>query len=411
MSDLRYSGTRKACYVGYITQAIVVNLAPLFYLIFQKRFQISRTEIGQLVLVMFLVQLAVDLLSVKFIRILGYRTACVAAHALAAAGLVLLSFLPFVIHPYAGIIISIVVSSVGSGLIEVMISPIIEAIPGDSSKTAMAFLHSFYCWGQAGVVLITTLVLLFVGNDRWNLLPLVWAVIPFCNMIAFIRVPITDIDGDEPVRIRELVSSPMFILAFAVMICSGASELAMSQWASYFAEAGLGVTKVVGDLLGPCLFAVFMAVGRTVFGIFGERVSLKKCLVACGLITVASYLIAVFAPFPIMSLFGCSLCGLGVSLLWPGMLSLSARRFPHGGTALFALLALGGDIGCSLGPYITGRVSDAVTSFPAFEELSGVMGIGIEQLSVKLGLLTVIIFPVFAVIGVLALGRTKRDKK
>lgn len=407
MTDINYSGTRRACYVGYITQAIVVNLAPIFYLLFQTKFHVSRTQIGQFIFVLFAVQLLVDIISVPIVQKVGYRATCVFAHACAAVGLALLSILPNIMPPYAGIMIAIVTAAIGSGLIEVLISPIIEALPSDSSRAAMVLLHSFYCWGQASVVLISTLALLALGDDRWNYIPIFWALIPFCNMIAFTRVPLVDIDGEEPVRFRDLASTPMFILAVIVMVCAGASELAMSQWASYFAEAGLGVTKVVGDLLGPCMFAIFMAVGRTLYGIFGARLSLKRCLIACGIITTASYLLAVFAPFPILSLVGCAFCGFGVSLLWPGMLSLSAERFSGGSTALFALLALGGDFGCSVGPFITGLVSDAVSAVPAFGQMSADMGMSIEQLAVKLGLLVVIIFPIFSVIGVLALGKKK----
>ena len=253
MTDDKYSSTRGACYIGYITQAISVNLAPLFYLIFQEKFSVTRTQIGQLVFIMFVVQLTVDVLSVYFIKKIGYRRACVISHLFAAAGLVMLSILPSVFsNAYIGILISIIVTSVGSGIIEVMISPIVNSLPNDSGRASMVLLHSFYCWGQALVVLLSTLAMHFLGNDLWNVLPVFWALIPIFNMINFTRVPLGAIEDEEPLRIREFITSPLFILVFIVMICSGASEIAMSQWASYFAEAGLGVTKVVGDILGPC---------------------------------------------------------------------------------------------------------------------------------------------------------------
>lgn len=408
MTDINYSGTRRACYIGYITQAIVVNLAPIFYLLFQTKFHVTRTQIGQIIFVLFAVQLLVDIIAVPIVRKIGYRATCVIAHGCAALGLALLSLLPGILPPFVGIMIAIIIAAIGSGLIEVLISPIIEALPSESSRAAMVLLHSFYCWGQAAVVLFSTLALLALGEDRWNYIPIFWALIPFCNMIAFTRVPLVDIDGEEPVRFRDLATTPMFILAVIVMVCSGASELAMSQWASYFAEAGLGVTKVVGDLLGPCMFAIFMAIGRTLYGVFGGKLSLKWCLISCGLITVASYLLAVFSPLPILSLLGCAFCGFGVSLLWPGMLSLSAERFSSGSTALFALLALGGDFGCSVGPFLTGLVSDAVITIPAFQQMSADIGISIEQFAVKLGLLVVIVFPIFSVFGVFALGKKKK---
>ena len=410
MTDDKYSSTRGACYIGYITQAISVNLAPLFYLIFQEKFSVTRTQIGQLVFIMFVVQLTVDVLSVYFIKKIGYRRACVISHLFAAAGLVMLSILPSVFsNAYIGILISIIVTSVGSGIIEVMISPIVNSLPNDSGRASMVLLHSFYCWGQALVVLLSTLAMHFLGNDLWNVLPVFWALIPIFNMINFTRVPLGTIEDEEPLRIREFITSPLFILVFIVMICSGASEIAMSQWASYFAEAGLGVTKVVGDILGPCLFAIFMACGRTVYGIFGKSWNLRICLTACCAITVVSYLTAVFSPFPLLSLFGCALCGLGVSLLWPGVISLAAERFERGGTAMFALLALGGDIGCSVGPLICGLVSDSVSNREFFKSMELSLGVSPEQLAIKLGLLVITVFPVIAVFGVIALCSKKRD--
>ena len=401
-----YASTRRACYVGYITQAIACNLAPLFYLIFQTTFNITRTQIGQIILVLFLVQLVVDMVSVPFTRVLGERGTCLFAHASATVGLVLLSFLPFIMDPFAGIMLSVVLIAVGSGLIEVMISPIVNALPNDGAgKETMALLHSFYCWGQAAVVLLSTLALKLIGGDHWNLLPLFWAIIPGVNFFAFLKVPLVRVNGEEPLSLRDFAKSPVFYLTFLLMICSGAAELAMSQWASYFAEAGLGVTKVVGDLLGPFLFAILMAAGRTGYALLGPRLDLSKCLTVCGAVTVASYALAVLSPFPVLSLLGCAACGFGVSLLWPGMLSLSAERFPNGGSTLFALLALGGDIGCSVGPVITGVVSDAVASSPRLITAAAEMGVGVEQLSVKLGLAAVTVFPICAVIGVLLIRK------
>lgn len=403
-----YRSTRRSCYVGYITQAIACNLAPIFYLIFQNTFDITRTQIGQIVLVLFLVQLVVDLLSVLFIKKLGERGTCLLAHASATAGLILMSFLPFIMDPFAGIMLAVVLVAIGSGLIEVMISPIVNALPkDDSGKDSMALLHSFYCWGQAAVVLITTLALRLIGGDHWNLLPLFWAIIPGANFFAFLRVPLVKIDGDEPLSLRDFVKNPVFYLSFILMICSGVSEQAMSQWASYFAEAGLGVTKVMGDLLGPCLFAILMAIGRVGYALLGDRLDLSKCLAVCGCVAVISYLTAVFSPYPILSLFGCAACGFGVSLLWPGMLSLSAERFPNGGSTLFALLALGGDIGCSTGPFLTGIVSDAVTKNETLLRFAEDHAISTASLGVKAGLLSVIVFPLTMVIGVLLLRKAK----
>lgn len=407
MQKTNYKSTRIACYVGYVTQAITCNLAPLFYVIFSENYNVSRTQIGQIVLIMFIVQLAVDLVSVRLIPKFGVRALCLTAHAMAAAGLCMLAILPRIMSPFPGILISIITSSVGSGLIEVLISPIVNALPAEESGShSLAFLHSFYCWGQAGVVLISTLAMFAIGRERWYVLPVFWALIPFLNMFAFTRVPLCEIDSEESSGAVSLLRSPMFLVAFLVMICSGASEQAMSQWASYFAEAGLGVTKTFGDIFGPCMFAVFMAIGRVLYGVFGERLSVSKCLAFCGGVTVVSYLIAVFSPIPVLSLAGCALCGFGVSLMWPGTLDLSAKRFPRGGSAMFALLAFGGDVGCSAGPFITGLVSDAAKG-DAVESLSSAFGVSSGQIALKLGLFAVIVFPVMLIVGVTLLGRSR----
>lgn len=412
MKETNYRSTRRACYVGYITQAINCNLAPLFYAIFGESFGITRTQIGQLILAMFVVQLLVDLASVRLLPVLGVRRCCVSAHILAAAGLVMLSVLPMIMPPFAGIMLAILTCSVGSGLIEVVISPVVNALPKENSSShSLAFLHSFYCWGQAGVVLVSTVLMTFIGVGRWYILPVVWALIPLVNAFIFLRVPLRDIDSEDSSGTRALLRSPVFLVAFAVMISSGASELAVSQWASYFAEEGLGVSKATGDLLGPCLFAVLMASGRVLYGVFGERLNIRRCLVGCGALTVLSYAMAVFSPWPMLSLAGCALCGLGVSLMWPGTLDLSAARFPRGGSALFALLAFGGDIGCSAGPFITGLVSDAATRTGLVGELADLSGMPEEQVAIKLGLLAVIVFPALLIAGVSVLGRERTGEK
>ena len=412
MQRSKYKPTRIACYVGYITQAINCNLATLFYVLFRERFGVTRTQIGQIILVMFLVQIAVDLASVKLLPLLGVRRCCVAAHVLTTVGLVLLGVLPRFVPAFPGITIAVVVSSVGSGLIEVVISPVVNALPKDTGAShSLAFLHSFYCWGQAGVVLVSTALLALFGIDRWYVLPAIWAFIPFVNIFAFLRVPLVEIDGEQSGGAGALLRSPAFYVALVVMISSGASEIAMSQWASYFAEAGLGVSKAIGDLLGPCMFAVFMALGRVLYGLFGSRLSLRRCLIACGAVTVLSYLTAVFSPWAFLSLAGCALCGFGVSLMWPGTLDLSAARFPRGGSALFALLALGGDVGCSAGPFLTGVISDAATRSGAVGALSEVSSLPAEQIAIKLGLLVVTLFPVLLMIGVSLLCPKDRPGK
>ncbi len=388
----KYKRTLYASYIGYITQAIVNNLAPLLFVTFQKEYGISLEQIGFLVTFNFLLQIIIDLAAARYVERIGYKNAIVAAHIFAAAGLIGLSVLPEALgNGYAGILAAIALYAVGGGLIEVLISPIVEALPTDEKSSAMSLLHSFYCWGHVGVVLLSTLFFVLAGIENWRILPIMWAVVPLCNVFLFAGAPVKVYgEEQESVPIRKLFSLKLFWLFFILMICSGASEQGMSQWSSYFAEKGLGVSKTFGDLLGPCAFAVFMGVSRTFYGIFGEKINLKRFISLSSLLCIAAYLLAVFSPSVLLSLLGCSLCGLSVGIMWPGVFSLSASHCPKGGTAMFALLALAGDVGCSAGPSIVGTVSDAFGG------------------NLKAGLFCAALFPMVLLLCVGILSRKKR---
>lgn len=381
--------TKYAAYIGYITQAIVNNLSTLLFVSFQKEFSLSLDKISLLITVNFAVQIITDLAAAKGVDKIGYRSACIAAHIAAAAGLLGYTVLPVVISPFIGLLISSAICAVGGGLTEVVISPVVEALPGDEKTSAMSMLHSFYCWGQVLVVIASTAYFNIAGMENWRYLPLIWSLVPLFNTFFFVRVPIRELCEDTtPVPIKKLFAVKIFWLFLILMICAGASELAMSQWASLFAEEGLGVNKTLGDLLGPCAFAVLMGLSRTFFGIFGSRINLKRFIFVSGVLCVISYLIAVFAPHPIISLIGCALCGLSVGIMWPGTYSLAAENYSGGGTAMFAILALAGDIGCLSGPTITGIVADS-------------------QNSIKAGLLSATAFPIILLIGILLLKNKK----
>lgn len=387
-----YKHTKYAAYIGYITQAIVNNLAPLLFVSFQHEFSLSLDKISLLITVNFGVQIITDLLAAKYVDRIGYRAATVGAHVFAAAGLVLMGILPFIIDPYVGLIIPIVLCAVGGGLTEVVISPIVEALPGDEKDSAMSMLHSFYCWGQVLVVLLSTLYFTTVGISNWRFLPLIWAVIPAFNVFFFAVVPIRSLNEDgESMPLKKLFKVKVFWLFVILMLCAGASELAMSQWASLFAEEGLGVSKTFGDLLGPCAFAVLMGAARTFYGFFGSRINLKRMIFLSSILCVFSYLVTVFAPSPVLSLIGCAVCGLSVGIMWPGTYSLSSACYPQGGTAMFAILALAGDVGCSAGPTLTGLVADAAGNM-------------------KTGLLTAAVFPAILIVGMLLLKKSKTVK-
>lgn len=387
-----YNHTLYASFAGYVTQAIVNNFAPLLFLTFQRIYGLSLERIALLITINFGIQLLVDLLSVKFMDKIGYRTAIVGAHLFAAAGLILMTVLPEVLPlPYIGLLISVALYAVGGGIIEVLISPIVEACPTKRKEAAMSLLHSFYCWGHVGVVILSTLFFGAVGVSSWKLMSVLWAVIPLCNAVYFLFVPIRHLnDGEAGIGTRQLLRSGVFWIMFILVICSGASEQSVSQWASVFAEEGLGISKTIGDLAGPGLFAMFMGTSRALYAKFSDRIGLKKFMMASGVLCLISYLVISLSPYPVLGLIGCSLCGLSVGILWPGTFSLAAKEIPRGGTAMFALFALGGDLGCMGGPAFVGVVS------------------GLFQNNIRAGILCAAIFPILLLIFLSA--NRKRDE-
>lgn len=378
-----YNHTIYACYIGYITQAIVNNFAPLLFLTFQSTYSISIDKITFLVTMNFGVQLIVDFLAAKFVDKIGYRTCVVTAHIFSAIGLAGLAILPSMFgNHYIGLLISIFFYAIGGGLIEVLVSPIVEACPTEKKEAAMSLLHSFYCWGHVLVIISSTLFFMFIGIEHWRILACLWAIIPLINAFYFFNVPIqTLVEEDEGISIRGLFKVKIFWVLLLLMICAGASEQAMSQWASAFAEAGLNVSKTIGDLAGPCSFAILMGCSRVFYSKFSEKIKLKNFMIISGVLCIVSYLIASLATNPIIGLIGCGLCGLSVGVLWPGTFSIASRTLRTGGTAMFAFLALAGDVGCSLGPTVVGTVSGAF------------------QDDLKIGFLVAIIFPVFLILG------------
>lgn len=400
---LTYKHTKYACYIGYITQAIINNLAPLLFLTFHRQFGISLAAISGLISVNFCVQIAVDFVSVKFVDRLGYRTCSVMAFAVSVIGMLSLGILPNILpDAYVGLIIATVFNAIGGGLLEVLVSPIIEALPGDEKDSAMSLLHSFYCWGHVGVVLISTLYFNLFGIESWMYLPIIWAVVPLFNLFFFTKVPLCKlVEDDELIPLRQVCKLKIFWLLLLLMICAGASEQAMSQWSSLFAEMGLGVSKTMGDLLGPCAFAVCMGIARVIYGKWGYRMDLKKFIAGSGALCIISYLITVFSPIPVVSLLGCALCGFSVGIMWPGVFSLAGEYCRAGGTAMYALLALGGDVGCSSGPALVGLMSGGTEA----GRLRGLLAMTGSPL--KTGMLFAIVFPIVMVIGIAALRKRK----
>jgi fucose permease len=394
---ISFDSTRRACYTGFVCQAIVNNLAPLLFIVFQTRYHIPLEMLGRLVLLNFATQLLTDIVAARVADRIGYRRPLVLAHVLCVLGLVLLAAAPAVLaSPYLGLSCAVVVYAIGGGLLEVLVSPVVNALPTPQEGKAaqMSLLHSFYCWGQVAMVAGTTLVLALVGQASWYVLPLIWALVPMVNIFVFLRVPMpATIPDEHRTPLRALFGAPAFAAAMVLMVCAGAAELTISQWSSLFAEEGLGASKVWGDLAGPCLFAILMGIGRIVYGLWGEKIPLAPALVCCGALATGCYLVAALASNPVVSLLGCALCGLAVSLLWPGTLSLAAARFPLGGAAMFGILAVFGDAGAAGGPWIAGAVAQTATSTGGFlHDLAGLLpddgGIGL-----RVGLLIGTVFP------------------
>lgn len=389
-----YNHTVFACYFGYVVQAIVNNFAPLLFLRFRNEFGIPLEKITSLITINFLFQLVVDVIAAKVVDKIGYRKCIVAAQFFSALGIAGMGFLPNLFSdPYYGLLISILLYALGGGLIEVLVSPIVEACPIKAKKAAMSLLHSFYCWGHLFVVLFSTLFFALFGIENWRILAVIWAVIPLINGFYFMKVPIAPLTAEgEQIPIKKLFGSKTFWLFIIVMVCAGASEQGMSQWASTFAEMGLNVSKTVGDLAGPSLFAVTMGVSRVIYSKISERVDLSKYMTACAVLCITSYVIASFSGNPAFSLVGCAMCGFSVGVMWPGAFSLASEKFPKGGTAMFAFLALAGDFGCSFGPTVVGVATDALND------------------DIKRGVFAAVIFPALLIISLLFMKKIKEKR-
>ncbi len=394
--DNKYQKTIYACFLGYIVQAIVNNFVPLLFLTFESAYNIPLSKITLLITFNFGIQLLVDLLSAGFVDKIGYRVCAVAAHIFSALGLLGLSVLPEILpDAYIGLLISVTIYALGGGLLEVLVSPIVESCPSKNKEKTMSLLHSFYCWGHVGVVLFSTLFFKIFGIDNWKILTCIWIIIPLANAFLFSRVPLAPLvkDGETGASMPTLFKNRIFWLLMLMMLCAGASEQAVSQWASTFAERGLGVGKTIGDLAGPMTFAILMGSARAFYGKFGDRINLDKFMIGSGVLCIASYLCISLSPSPFLSLVGCGVCGLSVGIMWPGSFSKASAAIRNGGTAMFALLALAGDLGCSGGPSLVGYISSIASD------------------NLKKGILAAIIFPFLLIVGILLLKKPKASAK
>lgn len=389
----KYQKTLIACYLGFITQAIAANFAPLLFLTFHRTYQISLGRIAFISTAFFFTQLLVDLFCAKYVDRIGYRRSVIASEVFSAAGLIGLAFLPSLIpDPYVGILISVIIYAMGSGLIEVLVSPIVEACPFDNKDSVMSLLHSFYCWGSVGVILLSTIFFAIFGIENWRILACIWALIPLYNTFNFISCPIESLTEEgEGLSIRQLCHIPIFWIALILMVCAGASEISMAQWASAYVESALGISKSIGDIIGPCLFAVMMGMSRSFYGKYGENIDLMKFMIGSGALCLVCYLLSALAPLPFLNLVGCAVCGFSVGIMWPGTISIASKKIPLGGTAMFALLAMAGDLGGSVGPGIVGFVTQNAND------------------NLKVGMLAGCVFPTVLVLSVLLLKRKRAE--
>ena len=411
---LNYTHTLYASYNGYVTQAIINIFPPLIFIMFQKDFNISLTQIGLLSSFNFAVQMIIDFLAIKFIDKIGYRIPIVAAHIFASLGLLLLGILPFYIEPYLGILICFFINAISGGLIEVLVSPIVEALPEKQKTKAMNILHSFYCWGSMAVVIFSTLYFNVFGIENWRYMSMIWALVPFVNIFLFANVPINilkthkdNMNEDNTVSIRKLLSVKIVLVFIILMICAGASEQSIAQWVSLFAEIGLNVDKTFGDLFGACMFAFCMGTVRLIYGMKSESINIEKALIISSLFCILGYFTTVFSPYAFISLIGTAISGLSVAIMWPSVFSLASKNYPKGGTAMFALLALAGDIGCSVGPGIVGIVSNSRNIVNRFYFI--LINNNSVQAPLKIGILFAVFFPILMLI-VLLLFKNRKMK-
>lgn len=391
----KYRKTLIACYLGFITQAITANFVPLLFLTFHRTYQISLGKIAFISTVFFFTQLLVDLFCAKYVDKIGYRRSVVTSEVLSGAGLIGLAVLPELLpSPYVGILVSVMIYAIGSGLIEVLGSPIVEACPFDNKESVMSLLHSFYCWGSVGVILLSTLFFAIFGIENWKILACIWAVIPLYNIFNFLSCPIESLTEEgEGMSISQLLQIPIFWIAIILMVCAGASEISMAQWASAYAESALNIPKSLGDIVGPCLFAVMMGISRSFYGKYGEKLDLIKFMIGSGVLCLVCYLLAALGPFPILNLAGCIVCGFSVGIMWPGTISITSGKIPLGGTAMFALLAMAGDLGGSIGPGVIGVVTQNAND------------------NLKAGMLAACVFPVVLILSVLFIRKKRTEIK
>jgi MFS family permease len=394
-SSVSYKSTAIACYIGNFVQAIVINLAPILFIPLRVLYGLSYTQLGLLVLINFSTQVAVDILLSGLADKHGFRGLCVLGQVLAILGLGLFALTPFIFsNLYFGFVISTIIFSGGGGLMEMLLSPIVDSIPTDVKATAMSVLHSFYAWGQLSVIVITTLFLFLFGISSWPIITALWLIVPIANAILFSVVPLCPpISKAERTKLKDFLKHPYFLIALFAILLGGASEVGMAQWASAFLEKGLDLPKIFGDLVGVAMFALMLGIGRAIFGKYGKQINMNNILILGSALAIVCYFLVAVSLNPIIPVIFSGICGIAVSLLWPGSLVLVSEKFPKAGARIFALMAAGGDIGAAVGPWLISYITDSAFEWQLTQELSSSIGLTGEQIALRFGMLTGIMFP------------------
>ncbi len=393
-----YRQVKLGCYLSNISMSVVGNMPPLLFLTFRETYGISYSLLGLLILINFFTQLIVDLIFSFFSHKFNISKSVKVMPMLTVLGLLIFAVSPWVFpnSVYTGLAIGTVIFSASSGLAEVLISPVIAEIPAKDPDREMSKLHSVYAWGVVGIVIISTLFLIVFGRENWQWLAFMFTIIPIMSVLFLLGAKIPEVK--TPGRVSgalEFLKNPGVLLCTLGIFLGGAAEVTMAQWSSSYLEYAMGIPKVWGDVLGVAMFAVMLGLGRTMYSKIGKNI--ERILLLGGIGATLCYLTASLSSAPVVGLIACALTGLCTSMLWPGSLVVASGRFPAGGVFIYALMAAGGDLGASVAPQLVGIITDTAMSNPWVVDIAGGLGILPEQMGMKLGLLTGMIFPLISI--------------
>lgn len=411
-STKEYNLAKYACYLGSGGMAIVSVLSPLLFVTFRELYGISYTLLGLLVVANFLTQLSVDLIFSFFTKYFNIHKTVRTMPIITFSGLLIYTLMPLIFpeYVYLWLIIGTIVFSASAGLGEVLLSPVIAAIPSDNPDREMSKMHSAYAWGCVAVVVISTLFLKLAGTHNWQFLALLLSLLPFANAIIFAKAKLPEISINQDAEKGGVsFKNKGIIMCFVCIFLGGATEVTMSEWVSNFIESGIGLPKVVGDILGVAMFAAMLGIGRTIYAKIGKNISSVMLFGMAG--STVCYIVASLSLNPVTGLIACAVTGLCVSMLWPGTLIYAEENFPKLGVAVYALMAAGGDLGASVAPQLVGVLSDKIAVMNFAEILAQKLCITAEQVGIRAGMLAAAVFPLLGVVVILIMKRFFKKTK